>query len=269
MCRAAMEARILIYGWAKSGTTALFYKLRETFGAANVQEVFEPRGPFAARERRRKRILLVKALWGALLPADFDSYRDFNKKIWIARDPRDFLISMYLYHWESQRSHPDVVDRVLAWLREKERNPTNWPMHRLFEDPVLGFGSVRAKSLQVRLAQTMEFLETHRNEVYLFRYEDMVAARWEGLERYLGQPIGGAACVPAHKLRVVRSKRAGNWAHWFTPEDVEYYRPIAKDFLQFLGLADNWELAERAYIDPNECSKYVERLVRQDLPRQR
>ena len=260
-----MDTRILIYGWAKSGTTALFYKLRETFGAGNVQEVFEPRGPFCTREHRRKRILLVKALWGGLLPVDFDSYRAFDKKIWIARDPRDFLISMYLYHWESQRSNPALIERVLAALREKERNPACWPIHRLFEDPVLGFGSVRAESLRIRLAQTMAFLEARRNEIQLFRYEDMVANRWDGLEQYLGRSITGEARVPARTLRVVRSKRAGNWAHWFAPEDVEYYRPIASDFLKFVGLADDWELAPNAHIDPRECSEYVERLVRGNL----
>ena len=74
--------------------------------------------------------------------------------------------------------------------------------------------------------------------------------------------------MPSHKLRVVRSKRSGNWAHWFAPEDVEYYRPIVSDFLDFVGLADDWALAESAEIDPQECSKYVERLVRRNLPRQ-
>lgn len=263
-----MDKRILIYGWAKSGTTALFYKLRETFGAFNVQEVFEPHGPFSTRERRFKRVLLVKALWGGLMPADFDSYRCFDKKIWLARDPRDFLISMYLYHWESQRENPGAIDRVLAALRQKEQDPTSWPVHRLCEDPAIGFGSVCAKSLQIRLAQTVEFLKAHRDEIQLFRYEDMVANQWDNLEQYLGQSISGEARVPRHALRVVRSKRARNWMHWFTPEDVEYYRPIASDFLEFMGLPDDWELAERPHIDPLECSGYVERLVRGNLSRQ-
>ncbi|MEO0949015.1 MAG: hypothetical protein AAFY11_12895, partial [Cyanobacteria bacterium J06641_5] len=113
-----------------------------------------------------------------------------------------------------------------------------------------------------------EFLKAHRDEIQLFRYEDMVANQWDNLEQYLGQSISGEARVPRHALRVVRSKRARNWMHWFTPEDVEYYRPIASDFLEFMGLPDDWELAERPHIDPLECSGYVERLVRGNLSRQ-
>jgi len=74
--------------------------------------------------------------------------------------------------------------------------------------------------------------------------------------------------VPDHKLRVVRSKRYGNWRDWFTPEDVDLYRPRLRAILERFGYPDEWELNDKPAIDHREGAGYVEALVYGRLPEQ-
>lgn len=61
--------------------------------------------------------------------------------------------------------------------------------------------------------------------------------------------------------RVERSKKYNNWKSWFLPEDVAYFRPLYRPFMQHFGYADAWGLSENASIDPETASLYVKKIV--------
>jgi len=63
------------------------------------------------------------------------------------------------------------------------------------------------------------------------------------------------------KINVTRSKTYGNWKDWFTPSDVEFFRPQVKEYMERFGYHDNWELNSKPYIDPSVSSKYVIKLI--------
>ena len=103
---AGSDMKIVIYWLAKSGTMALFYKLKNSL-PPDLICLFEPRsfapsvlkqrGFRALLGRRREPDVLAKVLpFRPAAPADVDSFSAFDKQILLVRDPRDRLISRLL-----------------------------------------------------------------------------------------------------------------------------------------------------------------------------
>ncbi len=79
---------------------------------------------------------------------------------------------------------------------------------------------------------------------------------------YLGVPLGPEpAAVPAAFRRVARTCARGDWQNWFTPEDVECFRPRLTPYLVHNGYGTDWTLPERPRILPAHGSEHVARLV--------
>lgn len=93
--------KILIAGQAKSGTTALFYALKQTL-PRKYTCLFEPRGYAAAN---RDECVLAKVLINPSVKVE--DFETFNKKILIVRDPRDNLVSRLLYAIYDQKFSAD------------------------------------------------------------------------------------------------------------------------------------------------------------------
>ena len=99
--------RILIQGLAKSGTSALLYKIANSLPRGETEVLFElPRCPGCSATNVVAKVLLDGYLWSldathrhTVEPTtvDIDSYAGFDKRILIVRDPRDRLISQALY----------------------------------------------------------------------------------------------------------------------------------------------------------------------------
>ncbi len=101
-------------------------------------------------------------------------------------------------------------------------------------------------------------------ECLVYKYESMVAARFEPVAQYLSLPAEAMnPQVPDSLRRVVRSRRAGNWRDWFCPEDVEHYRPLLSGYMERYDYPDDWLLNPEPRIRPEECSEYVLRLDRE------
>jgi hypothetical protein len=75
-------------------------------------------------------------------------------------------------------------------------------------------------------------------------------------------PLTPDPIVPAPHDHVTRSKRHGQWRHWFTPEDVASFRPLMEPYLRQYGYSTDWTLAPDPVIRPDEASEYVVRPVR-------
>jgi len=83
--------RTLITGIARSGTSALYFKLRDAL-PETTWCLFEPRHIDAAHLYRHPDVL-AKVIIGPPADFDYEPYRGFDPKIMIVRDPRDNLVS--------------------------------------------------------------------------------------------------------------------------------------------------------------------------------
>src|SRR5215210_8065320 len=127
--------RVVIYGLAKSGTTALFYLVKGAL-APDAVCLFEPRAfdPRALRPRQLARLLgrvrepdvLAKVLpFRPSEPADAASFSGFDKQILIVRDPRDRVVSRLLYgvYDSTFYRRDEELAAFVGLLKRKEAGP--------------------------------------------------------------------------------------------------------------------------------------------------
>ncbi len=242
--------KILIVGLPKSGTTILTYRIAAALDDVFVE--FEPvdgPDPAAGAEHRH---LVTKKLVGSQTTTLAD-YRDYDRRIWICRDPRDFLVSQSLYRWH-RPDPPEPIDeawfdRVLAKLRAKEADPGAVPFLDL--EPADYFETLDAVA-ELRCREVDDGW-------LVYRYEDMVAGRYDRLNRYLGFEVATDVEVAEGLERVARRKGAGDWRDWFTPTDVEFFAAGGLDrYMAVFGYdGGDWALNDPQIIDPAHGSAYV------------
>jgi hypothetical protein len=150
---------------------------------------------------------------------------------------------------------------VLRLLRKKEADPRSGSLLEIIQL----LNALHSRELDpvrvVSLRRGVEFTAQHP-EYFRYAYEDLVAGWFGPLAEYLGLPLTpDAPVVPEEHKRVERSRAVGSWRDWFTPEDVDYYRPLLAPILAAYGYADEWELNPAPVLDPRTGSRYVERIV--------
>lgn len=267
--------KIVIFGLAKSGTTALFYKLKNSLPSDTIC-LFEPRsfapktGLLASLRRRRSQPhVLAKVLpFRPSDPADVESFASFERQVLIVRDPRDRLISRLLYGIYDAEvvRHEDRIKTVIKTLEQKETNPRSIAVKTLIElfananKEQFSFADWATTYTQHSVSRPLEFHRAHDN-VFLFKYEDMVEGGFRELEEYLALALNGDARVAPELSRVTRTRSYGGWRDWFTEEDVDWLRPIMQPFLDRYYADADWELSRSPSIPSEHGSRYVLRIV--------
>jgi hypothetical protein len=250
--------KILVAGQAKSGTTALYYALKQAL-PRNYTCLFEPRSYTGAGSDG---CVLAKVLINPSVKAgDFET---FHKKILIVRDPRDNLLSRLLYAVYDQKFFvdDDKVRIFIKHLEQKQRNPAGLPLIELLKVLSNLSGEDMLERFVIRHRAGLEFDILHRN-YFVYKYEHFVAGQSSGLEEYLGFALNFNVNVDATHSRVARTKGAGDWRNWFTEQDVEYFSDIYHDYLVKYGYDVKWELSPEPEILPEYSTEYVMRLVRE------
>lgn len=269
--------KVVIFGLAKSGTTALFYKIRNSLPPGTIA-LFEPtsygkRAHLRARLGAARRghfapVVLAKVLPWDSKPVRIQDFDRFDRRVILVRDPRDRLVSHLLYRSYNAAFVRDdaAVAAFLALLTRKEADPRSVSMMRLlrtFDQLEREVGSPASWRERYEGKGVVQPLRYHERQPALpvFRYEQLVDGEFEPLEAILGFSLGGAATVPSELQRVVRTRSYGAWRNWFTPEDVDTLRPIFLPYLERYYPGAEWDLAHSPAIDPDHGSIYVERVI--------
>lgn len=253
--------KTVIVGQGKTGTTALFFKLKQAL-PVDTTCLFEPRSFDPSMGDAGD--VLAKVLIGFNRGVDLAGLFAFDKKLVLTRDPRDTLVSRVLYdiYNEPALCADDAkVEAFVQLLRRKEATPLSTPLveviglfDRMCRRPLLPRATHDA-------AVALEFQRGHSDFVP-YRYEDLIRADFTAIESYLGCSIRpDLAVVPIDYERVARSKRSGDWREWLTPDDVDFFRPYFAPYLSFNGYADDWTLSDQPRILAEHGSEYVLRLV--------
>jgi hypothetical protein len=263
--------KVFILGTGKTGTTALVYKVAGGLPNCKAFSGGKP-GKYIGEYENA----VYKHTYEERKGKNFELYRDhlknehYDRKIWMARDPRDAAVSRMLYRWhrgilghkKQYRAHLDLV-------LKKEQDPKSVPFHeicrytghngwpRSVEDVI--------KEEQKRYGDMCEFVKSLENDWYLFKYEEMVAKEFDLLNDYLGFEVVEKAEVPVStgKAKVVRKKAAGDWRHWFVDEDVALFKAAFLPYMQAVGYdCDDWNLSPEPVIEPRFSSEYMQSLPR-------
>jgi len=259
-------SRIVIAGPARSGTTALFYAIRGSLEGP-VRELFEARR-FEPAPGDEGRTVLAKVLIGRPGYADYATFDPFDTKLGLVRDPRDWLLSVALYSlYSAPLVDDDRVSPVLDLLRRKEADPASASVRMLLEavrtlhrpGERLARGTI-AEWCREHVDAVCDFFDARPGYV-VFPYEDFVRGTTGTLEEHLGLSLTTPVATDRRLERVARTRGAGDWHNWFTPEDVAFFRPLFARHMERFGYPDNWDLPPQPVVRPEHASGYVERLL--------
>lgn len=269
--------KIVIYGLGKSGTSALFYKIRNSLPRGTIS-LFEP-DRYGPREALRARLgalrrgriapdIVAKVLPSGRRPVRLKDFEGFDRQVLIVRDPRDRLVSALLYrsYHAAFASDDSAALEFLRWLRRKEARPGEISILSLvsvFEtlETAADGESGWLENYPERAVASWLGFHDERPHLPVFYYEDLVDKRFETLERSLGFSLAGSSTVPETLRRVVRTKGYGAWRDWFTPEDVEALGPVVQPFLLRYYPGADWDLNALPRIDPEHASVYSRQLM--------
>jgi hypothetical protein len=258
--------KIFILGVGKSGTTALVYKVA---GGLPDCQAFSggPPGKYVGDYKNA----VYKHTYEERKGKSFDLYRDhlakehYDRKIWMARDPRDSAVSRMLYRWhKGHRGSKKQFDSYFGLIVKKERDPNSVSFHEICR--YTGYGNwPRAiedvlEEERSRYENMSKFVSSLADDWFLFKYEDMVADNFSELNAYLGIKVDrdGEVPVSTGKAKVVRKKAVGDWRHWFTEEDVALFEPVYRSYMETIGYdCDDWSVEPKPLIEPQFSSEYI------------
>jgi hypothetical protein len=269
--------KILVLGLGKSGTTAMTFKL-----AGGLPNCHAFSGGKPGRYRR-----IMKGILGAYENAvykhtyeprkgkNFELYKEhlrrehYDRKIWMARDPRDAAVSKMLYRWhKGMGGRKDQFQTHLELVLRKEKDPRSMPFIEILK--YTGYkGRVTTsedivQEERVRYQDMCNFVKSLGDDWFLFTYENMVSNNYDALNQYLGFILQADAEVPKQtgKAKVVRKKASGDWRLWFTEEDVELFKPAYLPYMETIGYdCEDWALDPNPVIEPEYSSGYMQRLA--------
>jgi len=198
---------------------------------------------------------------------DWSSFRGFDRKVVILRDPRGQLVSFLLY---AVYNHPKPLTTVeanglLALLARKEADSRAVPLSRISEAIEQITEWDHRAVLRERYALCCRHLENDP-DFFRIRYEDFVEGRTDGVAAYLGVPQLPRVAVPSSRRRVERTRGAGDWRNWFTREDVAYFRHDLGDAMRAFGIEDTWDLPSDPVVAPEHGSEYVRLIHGPSMP---
>lgn len=273
---------VVLVGKAKTGTTASAMAIASALPQCRV--VMEPKDLAFLREERRtlRDVLASRArVKHRVVKIIFEHWRGrhdelgelvrnrsalkVDRVVVITRDPRDELISrlhygLYNHLLNHANTDPCAVEAWIELMRAKERDPGGITVLSMLTryDELLR-PNLRPRRTFPRSTSAFEgFVDNHDGAVHRLRYEDFVQGKWDALSNYLGfRPL--TADVGQSLQRVSRTRAAGQWKQFFTPEDVVQYRKACGAQVERMGY-DDWNLEPVTALNPAEHSEYLTRL---------
>ena len=263
--------KILILGTGKTGTTAMVYKVSGGLPNCHAFSGGRP-GKYVGDYENA----VYKHTYEERKGKSFEVFKEhlnkenYDRKIWMARDPRDAAVSRMLYRWHKglkgkRKQYEAHLDLVL----KKEKDPASVPFFEICR--YTGHNGWPRTVDQVieeeknRYQQMVEFVTELGSDWFRFTFEDMVAGQFKALNNYLGFEVQADATVPSSsgKAKVIRKKSTGDWRHWFTEEDIRMFKPAFIPYMECIGYdCNDWDLSPQPVIEPEYSSGYIQNLVR-------
>jgi hypothetical protein len=173
--------KIFILGTGKSGTTALLYKVAG--GLPNCQAFSGGRpGKYVGNYENA----VYKHTYDERKGKNFELYSDhleiehYDRKIWMARDPRDAAVSRMLYRWHrGYLGHRKQFKAQFDLVLKKEQHSGSVSFMEIchytgyHEWPRSSESVVEEERL--RYQNMTDFISQLGDDWFLFRFEDMVA----------------------------------------------------------------------------------------------
>ena len=262
--------KILILGTGKTGTTAMVYKVAGGLPNCHTFSGGRP-GKYVGNYENA----VYKHTYAERKGKSFDLFREhlkkehYDRKIWMARDPRDAAVSRMLYRWHrGYAGRKKQYETHLELVLKKEKDPRSISFSEICRYTGHN-GSPRTVGQVIeeeshRYQRMTDFVKDLGNSWHLFKFENLVGLNFNDLNSYLGFEVQDEANIPSAsgQAKVIRKKATGDWRHWFTKEDVELFKPAFLPYMEIMGYdCDDWALDPSPIIEPEYSSVYMQKLT--------
>jgi len=260
--------KIMMLAIGRSGTTALLHKV-----SAALPESQAVSGGRLEKVNEIEGNAVFKHTYNDVQGRTFEKFKEhlnqteYDRKIWIARDPRDNALSRLLFRWyRGSKSDKDQYRAVIDLVEKKEQRPESVPFYELMRyrgQQLEPFATAKEVGDDERrtFEQIHQFVSGLGDDWCIFKYEDMVDNNFASLSEYLGFEIKAEANIDQSTMKVARKKSTGDWRHWYTEEDVELFRFAYTDYMDLVGYDRNdWRLHKNQVIEPEYASLYLKNL---------
>ena len=270
--------KILILAPSKTGTTLLHSMIKNSLHGKGYKSFFEPcnHPKFYGGIQKSKKVI-VKDLFRFDLEHEHDPnhWTNYDKKILLVRDPRDHLISSWMYflatnvgYYGNTGNISQTQAKIIDIVKRKQTDPSAYSYSKFMQDCREAFG-IKNPDGGPKTNVWKEFLEyinTHPALGFcIIKYEDMIKDNFENLEKYLGFSINRNQNIVKID-RVIRSKKYNNWKNWFTTEDIIIMKNQYGNLLEEFGYDNgDWELNTPQILDPKNCQDYLHRVWQADI----
>ena len=260
--------KILIAGLGKSGTTILTARISKSWKANHI--FLEPEGVQAQSNKvlhqkicsRRGRVICKILIYPERADCLTDIQQKYDQIIWMVRDPRDQMISSFLYAWYAAHGlQASRFEAAVDLVKMKEESPGKISFKSCMETCFnLNTFFQRYQFLldQIEKATTSQNLSPR---CLIVKYEDLIDGNMDALNAFLGFEVDMQ--IPVYKMaeQVNRTKTYGNWRSWFTEEDVAWMKPHLIPFLKRMNYdATDWKLENRHRLERRYGSEYMTRM---------
>ena len=262
--------KIFILGTGKSGTTAFLYKVAGGLPNCHAFSGGRP-GKYVGDYENA----VYKHTYDERKGKNFELYSEhltnehYDRKIWMARDPRDAAVSRMLYRWHRGiLGHKKQYQAHFDLVLKKEQNPQSISFYEICHYTGYGIWPRSTDEVieeeRVRNQNMADFIKKIGDDWFIFKFEDMVDQNFNDLHDYLGFETETQAEVPSGsgKEKVVRKKAYGDWRHWFTAQDVALLKSAYTPYMEAVGYErDDWELNPAPHIESQFSSEYMSSLT--------
>ncbi len=268
--------RTVIFGEYKTGTTGLYKLLHHNYPKDNPRELFEAK-EYRALPGDCEQGVLAKVImpadsrythgkwWHWNKPTGIDSFRRFEKKLVLSRDPRDWFVSGLNFIPQLHPAiynHKDKRNKVLELWSTKIEHPQGISCVQLYKVLMTMANEVELSDLNFlksRYASIIRFLNS-LDHYFHIRYEDFIEDKTQELEKYLGFSLNPPA-QDGRWSHVPRAKVSGQWKDWFTQEDCELLKPYFEPYMQYWNYPNDWRLNPEPVIEEKHSLRYVEKTM--------
>jgi hypothetical protein len=261
--------KVLILGTGKTGTTVMVYKVSGGLPNCHAFSGGRP-GKYVGEYENA----VYKHTYEERKGKSFEVFKEhfkkehYDRKIWMARDPRDAAVSRMLYRWHrGYQGCKQQFENHLELVLKKEKDPPSVPFSEICR--YTGHDTSPRTVAEVieeerhRYQQMIEFVKGLGSDWILYKFEDMVAQKFDVLNDFLGFEVQADASVPSSsgRAKVIRKKGTGDWRHWFIEEDMELFKPAYLPYMELIGYdCNDWNPDPNPVIEPEFSSVYLQSL---------
>jgi hypothetical protein len=209
----------------------------------------------------RDDVALVKMLLPKMLRREASlPLEQFDKRIFIYRDPRDNVVSRLLFMLPQLINAFDqqALGTILELLRRKESDPYSVSVTEIIKTVAsVAKRDDLLEDIRARAILPARIMQRKSHGYFMMPYDDLVECRLGNLGDYLGVPIDGEFATTQKHAYVVRRKTSRDWCNWFLDDDVHYFAKDVADAFRVMGFDPAERPGAERHIPARVCSEYV------------